>query len=88
MSSFRTHALIGAVEDAVVTLHAVSRGPDAVGARAAARDIGVHASLAGEHAFTFGLLHERADAAAHNAAHHTARAWKRAEKKKALKWLG
>jgi CHAD domain-containing protein len=61
---------------------------DAVRARAAARDIGVHASLAGENAFTFGLLHERAAAAAQDAEHQAARARKRAEKKKALKWLG
>lgn len=60
---------------------------DAVGARAAARDIGVHASLAGENAFTFGLLHERAAATARNADHHAARVWKRAEKKKTVKWL-
>lgn len=61
---------------------------DAVGARAAARDIGVHASLAGENAFSFGLLHGRAGAAAQKAEHQAARAWKRAEKKKTLKWLG
>jgi CHAD domain-containing protein len=61
---------------------------DAVRARAAARDIGVHASLAGENAFTFGLLHERAAAAAQDAEHQATRARKRAEKKKALKWLG
>ena len=33
---------------------------DAVIAQAAARDIGVQAHLAGENAFSFGLLHERA----------------------------
>jgi CHAD domain-containing protein len=60
---------------------------DAVGARAAARDIGVHASLAGENAFTFGLLYERAVVAGQDADRHAARAWKRAEKKKTLKWL-
>jgi len=42
---------------------------DAVNARAAAREIGVRAHLAGENAFTFGLLGERAarDAAAYEA---------------------
>jgi CHAD domain-containing protein len=51
---------------------------DAVNARAAAREIGVRAHLAGENAFTFGLLSERAarDAAAYDA--KAQRAWKRA----------
>jgi len=51
---------------------------DAVNARAAAREIGVQAHLAGENAFSFGLLHERAD---RDACHHqreARRAWKRA----------
>jgi CHAD domain-containing protein len=55
---------------------------DAVTARAAARDIGVRAHLAGENAFTFGLLSERA---AHDAAGYEAkalRAWKHAKRRK------
>ena len=49
---------------------------DSVNARAAAREIGVHAHLAGENAFTFGLLGERAarDAADYEA--QAQRAWK------------
>jgi len=55
---------------------------DAVEARAAAREIGVRAHLAGENAFTFGLLSERA---AHDAAGYEARAlraWKHAKRRK------
>jgi CHAD domain-containing protein len=55
---------------------------DAVNARAAAREIGVRAHLAGENAFTFGLLGERA---AHEAAAFEAealRAWKHAKRRK------
>lgn len=53
---------------------------DAVNARAAAREIGVRANLAGENAFTFGLLGERAarDAAAYEA--KALRAWKHAKR--------
>ena len=55
---------------------------DAVNARAAAREIGVRAHLAGENAFTFGLLSERAadDAAACEA--KALRAWKHAKRRK------
>ena len=54
---------------------------DAVNARAAAREIGVRAHLAGENAFTFGLLGERAarDAAAYAA--KALRAWKHAKRR-------
>jgi CHAD domain-containing protein len=57
---------------------------DAVIARAAAREIGVKAHLAGENAFTFGLLGERA---AHDAAAYEAkaqRAWNHAKRLKAV----
>ena len=53
---------------------------DAVLARAAARDIGVEAHLAGENAFSFGLLHERAHHQALAASHRARRAWRRARK--------
>jgi hypothetical protein len=60
---------------------------DAVNARAAAREIGVQAHLAGENAFSFGLLHERAhrDALGHQA--RAIRTWKRAARGKQRKWL-
>ena len=53
---------------------------DAVNVRATAREIGVRAHLAGENAFTFGLLSERAecDAAAYEA--KAQRAWKHAKR--------
>ena len=55
---------------------------DAVSAAAAAREIGVRANLAGENAFTFGLLRERAEqeTAAHE--NRARRAWKRARRRK------
>jgi len=60
---------------------------DAVTARAAAREIGVRAHLAGENAFTFGLLLERTQ---HDALEHQRRArsaWKRAARRgNKLRW--
>lgn len=57
---------------------------DAVNAAAAAREIGERANLAGENAFAFGLLRERAEheAAAHEEA--ARQAWKRAKKSKSV----
>jgi CHAD domain-containing protein len=60
---------------------------DAVNARAAAREIGVRAHLAGENAFVFGLLHERADRDARQYQDQALRAWKRAAHGKASRWL-
>ena len=53
---------------------------DAVLARAAARDIGMEAHLAGENAFSFGLLHERAHHQALAASNRARRVWRRARK--------
>jgi CHAD domain-containing protein len=61
---------------------------DAVTARETARDIGVHAHLAGENAFTFGLLHERAHRDALDYQRQAWPAWKRAKRRKSLGWLG
>jgi CHAD domain-containing protein len=58
---------------------------DAVLARSAARDIGIEAHLAGENAFSFGLLHERAHHQALAAQHQARRAWRRAGKSRG--WL-
>ena len=57
---------------------------DAVNAAATAREIGERANLAGENAFAFGLLGERAEheAAAHEEA--ARQAWKRARKAKSV----
>ena len=58
---------------------------DAVIAQAAARDIGVHAHLAGENAFSFGLLQERAHHQALASEDRANRAWRRARRK--ASWL-
>ncbi|HET9079784.1 MAG TPA: CHAD domain-containing protein [Trebonia sp.] len=58
---------------------------DAVIARAAARDIGVHAHLAGENAFSFGLLQDRAHHQALACEEQTPRVWRRARRK--ARWL-
>ena len=52
---------------------------DAVIARMAARDIGVQAHLAGENAFSFGLLHERAHRQAIACEDQAQHAWRRAQ---------
>jgi CHAD domain-containing protein len=54
---------------------------DAVVARAAAREIGVHAHLAGENAFSFGLLWERAHEDTVRTQDQARHAWKRARKR-------
>jgi CHAD domain-containing protein len=58
---------------------------DAVIAQAAARDIGVQAHLAGENAFSFGLLQERAHIQALACADQAYRAWRHARRKS--RWL-
>jgi CHAD domain-containing protein len=61
---------------------------DAVTARTVAREIGVQAQLAGESAFSFGLLHERAHRDALDVQRQAASVWRRAARRKALRWLG
>ncbi|HSZ41703.1 MAG TPA: CYTH and CHAD domain-containing protein [Trebonia sp.] len=61
---------------------------DAVTARTAAREIGVHAHMAGENAFTFGLLLERANRDAAEYRHQARKAWQRAARRKYRAWLG
>ena len=58
---------------------------DAVMAQAAARDIGVHAHLAGENAFSFGLLQERAHFQALACEDQAHQAWRHARRKS--RWL-
>lgn len=53
---------------------------DAVAARAVAREIGVHAHLAGENAFSFGLLQDRAHHQALAREDEARRAWRRARR--------
>jgi CHAD domain-containing protein len=60
---------------------------DAVLARQSARDLGIGAHLAGENAFTYGLLHERER---HQAARLQAAArktWKQASRKRNRRWM-
>jgi len=60
---------------------------DTVIARQAARDLGISAHLAGENAFTYGLLHEREH---HQAEHLQSRArttWKKASRPRHRTWL-
>lgn len=61
---------------------------DAVTARTVAREIGVSAHLAGENAFSFGLLNERAHRDALEYQRQARSAWKRAARHKARRWLG
>ncbi len=60
---------------------------DAVLARHAARDLGIGAHLAGENAFTYGLLHEREAHRAAQLQHEARRTWKRASRPRHRKWL-
>ena len=60
---------------------------DSVTARVAAREIGVQAHLAGENAFSFGMLYERAHCEAQALQGQARRAWRRAARGKARKWL-
>jgi CHAD domain-containing protein len=60
---------------------------DTVNARAVARELGVHANLAGESSFSFGLLYERAYRDAHEHEELAGHVWKRAVHGKAIRWL-
>ena len=60
---------------------------DAVTARAVARDIGLQAHLAGENAFSFGLLNERAHRDAAEYQRQARTVWRRAARRKARRWL-
>ncbi len=60
---------------------------DAVTARKVAREIGMSAHRAGENAFSFGLLNERAHRDALEYQRQARSAWKRAARHKARRWL-
>jgi CHAD domain-containing protein len=60
---------------------------DGVVARATIRDLGVQAHLAGENAFTFGVLYEQDACHAEELEAQARRAWKRAAKRKYSAWL-
>ena len=60
---------------------------DAVTARTVAREIGMRAHLAGENAFSFGLLNERAHRDALEYQRQARSVWKRAVRPKMRRWL-
>ncbi len=66
---------------------ALGEHQDAVVARAALRDLGVRAHLAGDNGFTYGLLHARQDARAAAAEAEFARRWERLRAGRAPQWL-
>ena len=60
---------------------------DAVIARAACRDLGIGAHLAGENAFTYGLLHERELHQAERLRTQARKTWKRASRRRYRRWM-
>ena len=60
---------------------------DSVIARAAARDLGIGAHLAGENAFTYGLLHDREYHRAHTLELKAHQVWKRASRPRYRRWM-
>jgi CHAD domain-containing protein len=61
---------------------------DAVVTRGTVRDLGVQAHLAGENAFTFGLLYGQDACRAKDLEARARRAWKRASRPAVSRWLG
>jgi hypothetical protein len=60
---------------------------DSVIARQAARDLGIGAHLAGENAFTYGLLHEREADRATQLQAEARHVWRRAARRRYRRWL-
>jgi len=60
---------------------------DTVLARRAARDLGIGAHLAGENAFSYGLLHEREADRAERLQADARRVWKRSSRPRYRKWM-
>ena len=60
---------------------------DTVIARQAARDLGIGAHLAGENAFTYGLLYEREPHQAERRQADARKVWKRASRSRYRKWM-
>jgi CHAD domain-containing protein len=65
----------------------ISDHQDAVIARQAARDLGIGAHLAGENAFTYGLLYERELHRAERLQAEARRVWKRASRPRYRRWM-
>ena len=60
---------------------------DAVIAQGVDRELGVHAHLAGENAFSLGMLHGADSCDAQESERAAQRAWRRASQPKTRKWL-
>jgi hypothetical protein len=60
---------------------------DAVLARQAARDLGIGAHLAGENAFTYGLLLDREDRKTSGLQAAARRVWRRASRRRYRRWI-
>ncbi len=60
---------------------------DAVLARQEARDLGIGAYLAGENAFTYGLLHEHELRQAERLDTRAAQVWRKASRRKHRRWM-
>jgi hypothetical protein len=56
-------------------------------ARVAIRDLGVHAHLAGDNAFTYGLLYQLDADRAGDLSDEAGQAWRKARRKKYRRWL-
>ena len=61
---------------------------DTVVARAAIRDLGIRAHLAGDNAFTFGLLYEQDADLGRQLSDEAWLVWQDARRKKLRRWLG
>jgi CHAD domain-containing protein len=61
---------------------------DGVAARGEVRSLGVHAHLAGENAFSYGILYEQDACQAADLEERASHAWKRATRPGVLRWLG
>jgi CHAD domain-containing protein len=66
---------------------ALGEHQDAVIARGATRELGMGAHLAGENAFTYGLLYDRDDQAASRARKRGVRTWRSAQRRRYRRWL-
>jgi CHAD domain-containing protein len=60
---------------------------DTVVARAVIRDLGVHAHLAGDNAFTYGVLYQLDAGRADGLSDEAAQVWREAHRKKYRRWL-
>jgi hypothetical protein len=56
-------------------------------ARAAIRDLGVHAHLAGDNAFTYGVLYQLDAGRARVLSDEAGQVWREARRKKHRRWL-